>query len=145
MKLLLYNDYGYLKPMYDDDFDEKRKLKLGKVYKANITLARNYEFHKKYFKLINVAWELLGENTHNFFKTSDSFRKTIEISAGWYEAIYNMARNEWLQVPKSIAFDKMSQDEFEELYERVKDVIWMLLDERDLITIDNFNNILKDF
>ena len=145
MKLLLYNDFGYLKPMYDNDFEEKNKLKLGKVYKANITLARNYEFHKKYFKLISVAWELLGEKTHNFFKTSDSFRKTIEINAGWYELLYSIERKEWLQAPKSIAFDKMKQEDFNELYERVKDVIWELLDKRDLITIDNFNNILKDF
>lgn len=145
MKLLLYNDYGYLKPMYDGDFDEKKKLKLGKVYKANMTLARNYEFHKKYFKLINVAWELLGEKTHKFFRTKESFRKTVEISAGWFDRVYSIKRNEWIEDSKSIAFDKMSQDEFEELYERVKDVIWELLDERNLITIDNFNNILKDF
>lgn len=145
MKLLLYNDYGYLKPMYDEDYDNKRKLKLGKVYQADIKGCRNYEFHKKYFKLISVAWELLGEKTHKFFRTKESFRKTVEISAGWFDRVYSIKRNEWIEDSKSIAFDKMSQDEFEELYERVKDVIWELLDERNLITIDNFNNILKDF
>ena len=145
MKLLLYNDYGYLKPMYDEDLDNKNKLKLGKSYWATIKLARNIDFHRKYFKLISVAWELLGEKTHQFFKTKDGFRKTVEVTAGWSEPVYSISRNEWVEVPKSIAFDKMSQDEFEELYERVKDVIWELLDERNLITIDNFNNILKDF
>lgn len=145
MKLLLYNDYGFLKPMYDEDLDNKNKLKLGKSYWATIKLARNIDFHRKYFKLISVAWELLGEKTHKFFKTKDSFRKTVEVTAGWSEPVYSISRNEWVEVPKSIAFDKMSQDEFEELYERVKDVIWELLDERNLITIDNFNNILKDF
>ena len=145
MKLLLYNDYGYLKPMYDEDYDNKRKLKLGKVYQADIKGYRNYEFHKKYFKLISVAWELLGEKAHKFFRTKESFRKTMEISAGWFDRVYSIKRNEWIEDSKSIAFDKMNQDEFEELYERVKDVIWELLDERNLITIDNFNNILKDF
>ena len=145
MKLLLYNDYGYLKPMYDEDLDDKNKLKLGKSYWATIKLARNIDFHRKYFKLISVAWELLGEKTHQFFKTKESFRKTVEISAGWFDRVYSIKRNEWIEDSKSIAFDKMSQDEFEELYERVKDVIWELLDERNLITIDNFNNILKDF
>ena len=145
MKIIIYKSGGALKPSTADDSDKLNRLKPDIPYSVSVKEERNYEFHKKYFKLINVAWELLGEKTHDFFKTSDSFRKTIEISAGWYEVIYNMARNGWLQVPKSIAFDKMSQEEFEELYERVKDVIWMLLDERDLITIDNFNNILKDF
>ena len=145
MKIIIYKSGGALKPSTADDSDKLNRLKPDIPYSVSVKEERNYEFHKKYFKLINVAWELLGEKTHDFFKTSDSFRKTIEISAGWYEVIYNMARNEWLQVPKSIAFDKMSQDEFEELYERVKDVIWILLDERNLITIDNFNNILKDF
>lgn len=145
MKLLLYNDYGYLKPMYDDDFEEKRKLKLGKVYEANIKQARNFEFHKKYFKLINIAWELLGEKTHNFFKNSENFRKAVEVAAGNFEMLYLISKNEWVQQAKSIAFDKMSKEEFEELYERVKDVIWSLLEQRNLTTKENFERYLNGF
>lgn len=145
MKILLYNDSGYLKPMYDEDYDKKRKLKLGKVYQADIKGYRNYEFHKKYFKLISVAWELLGEKTHKFFRSKESFRKTVEISAGWFDRVYSIERNEWLEVSKSISFNSMSEDEFQELYEKVKDVIWELLDERNLIMIDNFNKLLIGF
>ena len=145
MKLLLYNDYGYLKPMYDDDFEGKRKLKLGKVYEANIKQARNFEFHKKYFKLINIAWELLGDKTHNFFKSSENFRKAVEVAAGNFEMLYLISKNEWVQQAKSIAFDKMSKEEFEELYERVKDVIWSLLEQRNLTTKENFERYLNGF
>ena len=145
MKILLYNDYGHLKPLYDADFESKNKLKLGSTYQATIKLARNVDFHRKYFKLISIAWELMGEKTHDFFKNSDGFRKSIEITAGWYTPIYNINLNEWVQAPKSISFDSMDQEEFNELYERVKDVIWDLLEQCNLITIDNFNNVLKDF
>ena len=145
MKILLYNDNGFLKPLYDDDFDKKRKLKLGKVYQVQIKGYRNYEFHKKYCKLIGVAWELLGERTHEFFKNRESFRKTIEISAGWFERVYSLSLNDWVESPKSISFNSMSEAEFQEHYDRVYDVIWGLLEDRGLITIDNFNKLLIGF
>ena len=145
MKIIIYKSGGALKPSTADDSDKLNRLKPDIPYSVSVKEERNYEFHKKYFKLINAAWELLGEKAHSFFKSSEGFRKTMEISAGWFDRVYSIKRNEWIEDSKSIAFDKMSQDEFEELYERVKDVIWELLDERNLITIDNFNNILKDF
>ena len=125
--------------MYDDDYDEKRKLKLGVVYKAKITQARNVDFHRKYFKLIRCAWECQNEKTIDFFHNNfDSFRKTVEISAGICERVYSIARKEWLDIPKSIAFDKMDNIEFEELYERVKDVLFSIflknIDKEEFIT-----------
>ena len=53
MDIYLLNTASGLKPCMDEDYEQKKKLKIGKVYKAKITLARNYEFHKKYFALIN--------------------------------------------------------------------------------------------
>ena len=145
MKILLYNDSGYLKPMYDEDYDKKRKLKLGKVYQASIKQCRNPEFHAKYFKLIRVSWELMGERTHNYFKDIEVFRKTVEINAGWFDMVYSITRKEWIEDSKSIAFDSMDEIEFQELYDRVKDVLFELLDERGIITLDNFNKILIGF
>jgi hypothetical protein len=37
--------------------------------------------------------------------------------------VYSIERREWLEIPKSIAFDKMDEAAFSDLYERVKDVI----------------------
>ena len=45
----MLNTASGLRPCYDSDYDEKKKLKLGKIYKAKITLARNYDNLKKYF------------------------------------------------------------------------------------------------
>lgn len=145
MKLYLMNTEVGLKPMYDSDFDEKKKLKLGKVYEAYIKTARNYEFHKKYMKLFRISWEILGEKTHSFFRSVENFRKTIEISAGHYEPVYSIERKEWIEQAKSIAFDKLTEEEFQELYERVKDVLWQIIDSKGLVTEENYNKYLRDF
>lgn len=125
MKLNVCNTPHGLVPCYDDDFDEKKKLKLGQHYSVEVKLLRNYEFHKKYFALINLAWEYLTEKQQDFFKTKDKFRKTIEMTAGYCEKIYSIDRKEWIEIPLSISFEKLDEAGFSELYERVKDVLFM--------------------
>lgn len=125
--MILYctNTTRGLIPNYDDDFDQKKKLKIGQVYKVKVTKARNYEFHKKYFALINCAWEYQNEGVARFFNQNiEAFRKTVEIAAGHYEKIYSLGRGEWIEQPKSIAFEKMDEIEFQQLYDKVKDVLF---------------------
>lgn len=125
MELLMLNTPTGLKPMYDEDYDEKKKLKMGEVYKVSVKKARNYQFHKRYFSLINTAWEYQNEKRQEFFHNSvECFRKTVEISAGHCDTIYSLKRKEWVDVPKSIAFDKMDEFEFMNLYDRVRDVLF---------------------
>lgn len=125
MKLLLLNTSEGLKPCYDEDYDNKKKLKLGVVYQVEIKKARNVEFHRKYFKLINLSWEYQNDGVINHFKNNvDLFRKTVEMSAGHCDTIYSIPRNEWIETPKSISFDKMDEIEFQDLYDRVKDVLF---------------------
>lgn len=109
----------------DTDYEVKRKLKIGQVYSCRIKQLRNYSFHRKYFGLINCAWGFLSEPAREFFKQDvEVFRKTVEVSAGHCEKVYSLALREWVDMPKSIAFDKMTADEFSDLYERVKDVLF---------------------
>lgn len=122
--MLLINTSQGLKPCYDEDFDEKKKLKLGEIYEVTIKKSRNYEFLKKYFSLINTAWEYQNERVVEHFKNVDCFRKTVEIAAGWCDTVYSISRKEWVEIPRSIAFDKMDEFEFRDLYERVKDVLF---------------------
>lgn len=125
MELYLTNTVGGLIPMYDADFDEKRRLKIGQVYKADVKLARNLQFHRKYFALVNCAWEYLDEATRAFYgESKDGFRKTLEIAAGWYEPVYDLRRKEFVHAPKSISFSTMRPEQFDVLYSRVKDVLF---------------------
>lgn len=125
MAILLYCTHEGLKPLYDDDYDEKKKLKIGQTYKATISKVRNIAFHRKYFGLINLTWEYQNETIREFFHNSkDCFRKTIEIASGWCEPIFLLSHNEWGEQAKSISFDKMTQDEFDNLYSNVLDIIY---------------------
>jgi hypothetical protein len=109
----------------DEDFEKKRTLKRGTVVECVIKEYRNFKFHKLYFSLINLSWEYLTEQQRAFFKENvDAYRKTVEVAAGHYEPVYSVARQSWLEVPKSIAFDKLDEASFHDLYERVKNVIF---------------------
>lgn len=125
MELFLKNTASGLIPCYDADYDEKRKLKIGQTYKAKVIVPRNINFHRKFFALINCAWAYQNEARTRFFHENiDVFRKTLLIAAGYSEPVYSLHRGEWIEQARSIAFDKMDEAEFTEMYERVKDVLF---------------------
>lgn len=125
MKLNLVCTSDGFKVADDTDYEQKRRLKIGKTYEVTIRELRNYLFLKKYFALINCAWDCLNEGQQDFFHNDrDCFRKTAEVAAGHCERVYSLTRREWLEVPLSIAFDKLDETQFSSLYERVKDVIY---------------------
>jgi hypothetical protein len=74
--------------------------------------------------LIDCAWEYLNEGQQVFFKTKYNFRKYIEGTAGHCEPYYHHRFHSWIDVPKSIDFEKMDNAEFQDLYERVRNVLF---------------------
>ena len=144
MEINLLNTSHGLIPMYDEDYDEKKKLKIGAIYKVKIKVARNILLHKKYFSLINLTWEYQNENIQKLYNNNiEAFRKTIEIAAGHFDPIWNIKANEWQQAPKSISFDTMDDLAFQTLYENVKNVIYQLY--LNGISQEEFNKILESF
>lgn len=143
MKLLVVNTPRGLVPCGDDDYEAKRKLKVGQTYTVEIRVARNVDFHRKYFALIAYAWEYLSEREVEAFRTKEGFRKSLEITAGHYEPIYDLETQTFIHVPKSISFGSMDNVEFSDLYEKVKDVIFSIIGDR--VTREEFEKILIDF
>ena len=144
MEILLLNTSHGLIPIYDDDFDKKKQLKVGESYKCKITKARNIQFHKLYFALINCSWQYLNEATQSHYKNSvEQYRKSVEVTAGHCDTVFNITLKSWVDIPKSIAFDKMDELEFKDLYERVKDVIFLVFLKN--ITMEEFENNLVNF
>ena len=143
MKLIVVNTPRGLIPCGDDDFDEKKKLKIGQAYSVEVRVVRNVDFHRKYFALIAYAWEYLNEKELATFKTKDNFRKYLEISAGHCEVIFHPRLQEFVEIPKSISFGSMDNAEFSDLYDRVKDVIFSIIGNR--VTREEFERILIDF
>ena len=143
MKLLVVNTPRGLVPMGDDDYDEKKKLKLGETYSVEVKVVRNLDFHRKYFALISYAWEFLNEQETAAFRSKDGFRKSVEIAAGHYEPQYDLTTRSYIHAPKSISFGKMDNAAFSDLYRRVKDVIFSIIGDR--VNEDEFERLLLDF
>ena len=116
MKLYCRNTLQGLVPLFPSDYDEKRKLKLGTDYQVEVTNPRNYKFHKKFYALVNLAYE--NSDLNMPFET---FRKYLIMKAGYFKA-YDTPKGTFYDA-ESISFAAMSQDKFEELYSRVLDKV----------------------
>ncbi len=143
MKINLLCTPSGLKPCTDEDYESKVQLKNGEVYQAEIRLVRNYKFLKLYHSLIAAAWEYLPESQTRGFKTKENFRKYVEIAAGCCDVIYHPKFREWVEVPKSIAFDKMDEAEFRSVYDGVKDVIFSIIGR--WVTPEEFESNLANY
>ncbi len=116
MKIWLRNTISGLMPIYPSDWDEKRKLRLGQDYECEIRNPRNILFHKKFFSMLNVG----HENT-KMDMPFETYRKYVTMKAGYFKT-YSTPRGTFYDA-ESIAFSSMSQDEFEDVYSRVLNVI----------------------
>lgn len=143
MKLMLHNTPHGLVPMYDEDFDAKKALKVGETYIADIRLARNLEFHKKAFALLNTAWAYLPEKTQNGFRSIDGFRDYLTVAAGYYEIFFHPRLRDYVERPKSWSFSSMDNATFSEFYEKLKDVIWGIIGK--YVSVDEFEKNLINF
>jgi hypothetical protein len=143
MKIKLCRSPFGLSGAYDDDREAIKRLKHDEIYEVDIKLQRNPAFHRKYFALFRVAWEYQNEDTQSWFGSMDAWRKAVEVAAGHCEKAYSLTLNDWVEIPKSIAFDKMKEEEFQDLYERVKHVLFTIF--LPDIAEEDFFEALKDF
>ena len=143
MKLSLLCTSRGLIPLYDEDYEAKKKLAVGKTYLAEIKIPRNYEFLKKAFALLNAAWSLMNEKEQAAWRSRDGFRDYLTVAAGYYTVYFNPRLKEFVEVPRSWRFDSMDEPTFNDLYERMKDVIFGILGNR--ISEEVFETVLANF
>lgn len=118
---------GALAPADQQAADYIAKLKLGEVVKVKATRMRNPGHHRKYFALLNLAfdsWEPVGKEYRGepVQKNFEQFRNDVTVLSGYYESAITL-RGEVRLSAKSISFGSMGQDEFEQLYSATVDVI----------------------
>lgn len=133
MKFHCRNTINGLIPLYPADLDEKRKLKIGKDYEVEVKHPRNYEFHKKFFALVNLCYE-----NYETEMPSDTFRRWLIMRAGFVNAFVT-DRGTFYDA-ESISFASMDQKEFEEVYDRVLNVVIKLLELTEDEITDNLLN-----
>jgi hypothetical protein len=103
------------------------KLKLGQGVTAAIKRHRNPAFHRKFFALLNLAYDAWDPTVATYKgqvvgKNFEQFRNDILCIAGHFEMAVNL-RGETRVTAKSISFANMDQDEFESVYNSVANAI----------------------
>lgn len=129
MELFLKRTISGFVPMFDSDYEKAKRIKIGSEVKAEIKVPRNYRFHKRYFALLNLAFQ-----NQDKFDNFEKFRFVMTMRAGYFETI-NTGKGV-VYMPKSISFAKMDQVEFEKVYsDMLNEVIDLLQADRE--TIEN--------
>lgn len=102
---------------FNSDYEKAKKLKAGVQFECDVKKKRNYEFHKKYFALINLVFD-----NQERYNNIDHLRKDITIAAGYYTQRLNI-KGEVITEADSISFSKMDDFQFSELYSKTLDAI----------------------
>lgn len=112
-----------LVPMYDSDYEEKKRLREGDRVLCEITRPRNYEFHKKFFALVRLTFQNLPERLNLMFHihSEEEMLTCLKLDLGYAKTVYH--GNRCVVIPQSISFSSMDQDTFEVFYQRSIDVI----------------------
>jgi len=128
---------GILVPSDEEAQQELSKLKLGQPVRVTIVRQRNYTFLKKWFALINFAFDYFETPALNYSpkmqglldaakitpeKSLDRFRKDVTILAGYYDATYRLNGEVRIEA-KSISFASMNEEDFEKMYSKTIDVV----------------------
>ena len=125
MNLAKRNDGAWI-PATDEDKVKADRHKTGTIAKCSVPNQRNAQFHRKFFALLNLAWENLPEKYEFNFPRSetmpDEVREEIIKRAGYFTSWTNF-KGATEYKAKSIAFTNMGQNEFEQLYSACIDVI----------------------
>lgn len=106
---------GHYAPYDDKDYDLSKKIPEGDVIKG--TKSRNFKFHKKAFALLNLGFE-----NQDKFELFEVYRKVIIIRSGFYDEAPTKD-GEVYYIPKSLSFENMSAESFEEWYEATLNII----------------------
>ena len=105
-----------LTPLYNSGYDSYQKLKIGWEGEVTFKQPRNISFHRKYFALINMAFE-----NQEKFNNVIHYRKYLTCKAGFYTA-YETDKGTFIEAD-SISFASMDEIQFAELYSKMLDVI----------------------
>jgi hypothetical protein len=103
------------------------KLRTGDGVMGEFKRPRNYAFLKKWFALVQYAFEMWQPPEDAPEKDFERFRQEITMLAGHYEEVPSIKGGTRLQA-KSISFAAMDEDSFGELYEKTVTAIlkWVL-------------------
>lgn len=124
---LIKQSNGSFIPAYPSDHDSSKKFKVGEECNFVYKKIRNPKFHRKYFAMVRMLFDNQDTTTNQ-----RAFRKLLEVKAGYYDAIITDSGTFFC--PKSIAYDKLGKEGFEDLYNSVSKVAFekFAMDNKDI-------------
>ena len=117
MKLRVKKEGDKLVPADQESLDMVKTLPKDEVYTVTIKLCRNYKLLQKYMVLIKLG----HDNTRKIKGSKEEYRDIMQIRAGYFTSCLTDIGT--YVKAKSVAFDSMPEEEFQELYSRVLDQI----------------------
>jgi hypothetical protein len=104
-----------------------RKMPMGTTVTVKVTIPVNGKFRRKFFAMLhasydNYDWQEVMTKWGPCKTDFETFRKYVTCKAGFYEMVLHPIKGPQAQ-PRSIAWAKMKDAEFEKLYSSVLDVI----------------------
>lgn len=112
---------GKIVPLYDSDYEAFKKCRKNTDLQFEVKQQRNYQFHKKFFALINMVFE-----NQEVFTNIDTLRKELTIESGFYTEYVDF-QGIIQKEAKSISFASMDEIEFSELYSKFIDTVIRLM------------------
>ena len=125
-------DFDFIKgsvgmlPTEDDGKAWFRKLPMGATISVKVVVPVNGKFRRKFFAMLHAAydnhdWPEVMTQWGPCQTDFETFRAYVTCKAGFYKMV-NHPKKGPQAVPRSIAWAKMQDDEFEKLYSAVLDV-----------------------
>lgn len=114
-------------PASQDDAELIDSVRVGDVIHAKFKRMRNPRFHRKFFALLSVGFDHWEPPAQDYAglpvqKNREFFRKEAIKAAGYVEPAHDL-RGNLLLYAKSISFGSMGEDEFQQLYSDVGNVL----------------------
>jgi len=104
-------------PDMDSDWEAVKKFRVGEVIAADIKRERNLQFHRKFFALLQLAFQ-----NQDKYKIFEDFLVEIKLKTGHYKE-HVTTKGRIIYIPKSLSFSKCDEIEFERRYNNAIDVI----------------------
>lgn len=119
MKALFQHSHGTLRPVDEAGRELLGKYKDGEIVRVEVKKPRSLQHHRLYFALLTIVHDNLDGSR---YPTVEDLHAAVKIAAGLRTRI-ELPDGTIGYIPGSIAFHKLSQDEFRAFYDRVCDLV----------------------
>ena len=148
MNVTLVKTHGGLIPGDRDTEEWAKKVKIGSVVHSDFKQMRNYKFMKKWFALLNIGFDnwTPGEVSSKFGKVTknfERFRHDVTILCGYYDSVIRLDGSVRI-IAKSVSFQKMTEETFQDLYSKTIDVLLERVYDKTM-NADKLNEIVTQY